>query len=61
MNILEKLPDIQKKYINRYLFNKSLDYVYRAGANKDLLESYIERDPDSSNIRRYCNLILKYI
>jgi hypothetical protein len=57
MDIFDKLPEIQKKYINRRLFQDAVKLTNISRGDIDLINECTENDP---NKRRYCKLVLRY-
>jgi len=58
VSILDRLPEIQKKYINKDLFLEAVILVNECDYELSLINMKTEDNP---NLRRYCILVMRYI
>ena len=58
MERIDRLPEIQGKYINKEAFLEAVDIVNECNYELNLIE---QKTKNNLNLRRYCILVMRYI
>jgi len=54
-DVFDRLPDIQRRYINREMFNNALSLIRKYPNDFDKIAE------SNESLRRYCKLALRYL